>query len=122
MTKLFKDDFLKLLEMLKSGKHFAFTRFSDGELDILKNMRLLLGPGIVQVGKRISRKNYKPVDHKDFNPEIPEHQIFRTRLIEAYMFRKKNYFKGLSCRCCVGESNFNWMLNLHGPGDDEHLT
>lgn len=122
MAKLFKDDFFKLLNILKSGEPFAFSRFSDGELDILKNIRLLLGPGIVQVGKRISRKNYKPVDHKDFDPVIPEHQLFRTRLIEAYMFRKENYFKGLSCRCCVGRANFKWMLDLHGPGDDEHLT
>ena len=32
-----------------------------------------------------------------------------------------NYFKGISCRCCVGEVNFNWQLeNL--DGDKDNLT
>lgn len=121
-SRKFNEDFQYLLAKLKDGENFAFTRFSDGELDILQNLRLILETNHVQVGDWHAKKNYRPVDHKDFNPEVPEHQVFRESLFSAFKFRKHNYFKGLSCRCCVKPEDADWMIEQHGPGDDEHLT
>ena len=42
MSKNFKEEFDKLLGMIKSGENFAFTRFSDGELFIMQNKTVIL--------------------------------------------------------------------------------
>ena len=98
-TRNFQEDFYYLLNKLKQGENFAFQRFSDGEMDVMQNLHLQLAHNIVKVGNWQIRKNYQEVDYKEFNPKIREHQIFRERLIEAFKFCKKNYYKGISCRC-----------------------
>ena len=37
--KDFHNDFNGVLEMIKSKQHFAFTRFSDGELYMMQNRK-----------------------------------------------------------------------------------
>lgn len=113
--KDFEDDFYKLLALLKVGEPFAFNRFSDGELYILQNKELILDDNLVKIGDRVEKGPYQTEDFKRFHPE--EHAFYRDRLIDAFRFTKKNYFKGLSCRCCVGEENFKWQLDFHGPHD-----
>jgi hypothetical protein len=113
--KSFVGDFYKLLNLLKAGEPFAFNRFSDGELYILQDKELVLDAKQVKVGEKISEGIYKQEDHKRFHPE--EHSFYRDRLIDAFKFQKKNYFNGLSCRCCVGEENFQWQLDFHGQTD-----
>jgi len=109
--KDFREDFHKLLGKLKTGENFAFSRFSDGELFLLKNEKLVIdnsGP-------------YSEQDHKSFDPD--KHRAQHDKLVECLQFKKHNYFKGISCPCCVGEANFMWQVNLHGTDkNDEHLT
>jgi hypothetical protein len=114
--KHFEEDFYRLLGLLKKGEPFAFNRFSDGELYILQNQELILGENLVKIGDRVEGGAYKTDDFKHFHPV--EHAFYRDRLIEAFRFVKKNYFKGLSCRCCVGDVHFQWQLDFHGPYDD----
>ena len=40
--KKFKNDFLYFLSKIKSGKNFGFSRFSDGELFIIQNKKLII--------------------------------------------------------------------------------
>lgn len=114
--KNFEDDFYRLLKLLKMREPFAFNRFSDGELYILQNKELILDAGQVKVGQDVSKGIYQAEDHKRFHPE--EHSFYRDRLIDAFMFTKKHYFNGLSCRCCVGEENFQWQIDFHGDYDE----
>lgn len=115
--KDFVEDFYKLLALLKNGQPFAFNRFSDGELYILQNKELILDANQVKVGHKITKGIYKEEDFKRFNPE--EHSFYRDRLVDSFLFDGANYFKGLSCRCCVGEDNFKWQLDfLHGTNDE----
>ncbi len=108
--KEFKKDFNKLLNLLRSKEPFAFNRFSDGELFILQNKELILDKNLVKVGTNVSGGPYQKEDFKRFDPE--EHAFFKDKLVESFKFSKKNYFKGLSCRCCVGQEDFDWQLNL----------
>lgn len=117
--KNFEDDFFKLMRLLKAREPFAFNRFSDGELYILQDKELILDAQQVKVGEKVTEGLYKEEDFKRFNPS--EHCFYRDRLVDSFRFRKKNYFKGLSCRCCVGAENFQWQLDFHGEYD-EHLT
>lgn len=117
--KNFVDDFYRLVSLLKAREPFAFNRFSDGELYILQNREVLLGDNVVKIGDKVTKGHYQKEDFKHFLPA--EHSFHRERLAEAFRYTAKNYFKGLSCRCCVGEENFRWQLEFHGK-EDENFT
>jgi len=114
--KNFEKDFYKLCGLLKAKEPFAFNRFSDGELFILQDKELILDAKQVKVGNQVTEGLYKKEDFKHFNPQ--EHSFYRDRLADAFRFQKKNYFNGISCRCCVGEENFQWQLDFHGEYDE----
>ena len=105
-----------LLDFLKNRTPFAFNRFSDGELFILQNKELILGEVNSQVGNNIINIGYKKEDHKHFKPE--EHSFYRDKLVDSFLHKQENYFKGLSCRCCIGQKDFEWQLDFHGEYDD----
>ena len=104
---------------LKNNENFAFSRFSDGELRIMQNLELVLGDTFYKIGDSVNNGNYYPEDRKDVDPI--KHPHIREKLMEAYKFKKQNYYVGLSCRCCVGETDFNQMIDWR-DGDDEFLT
>lgn len=108
-----------LQKKLKSGENFAFSRYSDGEMNIMQNQHLVLDNKSTRLdGKKVGMK-YDDVDHKEYDPD--KHGSFRDRLMEAYRFHAENYFVGLSCPCCVGRENNIWMKEQRGS-DDECLT
>ncbi|MFT5703971.1 MAG: hypothetical protein ACI9TO_001352, partial [Rickettsiales bacterium] len=108
--KSFKGDFDKIRKLLAEKTPFAFNRFSDGELFILQDKELILGENIIQVGNEVISGGYKKEDHKHFDPE--EHKFYRDRLVDSFKFCSNNYFKGISCKCCVGEKDFRWQLDF----------
>lgn len=114
--KSFEGDFYRTYNLLKAQEPFAFNRFSDGELYILQNKEVILDANLVKVGSEVTKGLYKEEDYKRFHPA--EHSYYRDRLIDSFKFTKRNYFKGLSCRCCVGDENFQWQLDFHGDYDD----
>ena len=117
--KDFKGDFNKLRAKLKNGENFAFLRFSDGEVFVLQNKRLELNEDHYIIGEGRGSGWYNKEEQKKFIPE--EHGFYRDKLEDSLKFKKKNYYKGISCRCCIGENDFNWQVELAG-GDDETLT
>jgi hypothetical protein len=105
--KNFKSDFEKFRDLLLANVPFAFARYSDGELFILQNKELRLEHG------------FQPQDHKHFHPVT--HQNVRQKLIEAFTYKSPNYYKGISCKCCVGEAAFYEQLALN-QNQEEDLT
>ena len=120
LQKNFSGEFNKLLNKLKKGENFAFSRFSDGELFMLQGKKVVLAKDHYITGDEKGHGIYPEEEQKNFDPE--EHEFHRDRLIDAFQFRKKNYFKGVSGKVDVGEKDFKWQLNLYGHGDREHLT
>jgi hypothetical protein len=119
MQKNFREHFGMFVNKIQNNEPFGFARYSDGEMYILKNVESKLDTGILQIGDRVQQAPYKPEDFKHFNPN--EHGVYQQKLVEAYKHKQMNYFKGISCSCCVGKENFDWQVDLHG-GDDESLT
>lgn len=117
--KSFRYDFARFLTKVMFHQPFAFGRFSDGQLFIMQGKHLTLGNGITRIGDNVTPSNFQPEDHKNFDPK--QHKFYQQRLMQAYKFKKHNYYKGLSCRCCVGQQSFKWMIEQHG-GDDQSLT
>lgn len=108
-----------LQKKLKAGEPFAFSRYSDGELDIMQNKKVVLDDKSTRRDGAVVGITYDKSDHKEFDPV--RHKKFHEDLIRAYQHHQDNYFVGLSCPCCVGKENNEWMKELRG-GDDDHLT
>ena len=117
--KNFREHFAKFTEMIRNDEHFAFARYSDGELYILQNKELVLGQNLIQIGEQKQSGNYQAPDFKHYDPK--EHGFYQQKLVEAYKHRQSNYYKGISCSCCVGKEAFDWQVELH-DGDDDSLT
>lgn len=119
MNKDFRQHFYMFLNKLKTNENFAFCRFSDGEMFMMQNKKLVLNDSVAIIDQNVHSKSYAKEDHKDFDPS--KHSFYRERLMESYKFKKHNYYVGLCCRCCQGQQNFDWMIRERG-GDDENLT
>jgi hypothetical protein len=117
--KTFKGDFDKLKNKLINGENFAFTRFSDGEVFVLQNKRLELNENHYIIGDIRGGGFYNSEEQKKFIPG--EHEFFRQKLEDSLKFKKHNYYRGISCKCCIGPEIFKWQVDLAG-GDDETLT
>lgn len=117
----FKQDFFRLLNMLKQGEHFAFTRFSDGEILVMQNKELILESTFVKAGDITHNFGYSEDDYKCYNPATDS--ALSQMLVEAYRFKKKNYFVGGICRnCnCASAEYAQWMHEEYGALD-EHYT
>lgn len=116
-NKTFEGDFQSVKKMLIDGENFAFSRFSDGEVYIMQGHEVLLAKDHCNVKKQITRVPYSEDDLKHFNPK--EHEFFRQKLVESFTHRQHNYIKGISCRCCIGQTDFDWQLKLLGKGYDD---
>lgn len=117
--KNFRQHFSFFYKKLLENENFAFARYSDGELYILQNKELKLDQGIIKIENNVQFGPYERPDFKHFDPT--QHSFYQQKLVEAFKHRQPNYYKGISCKCCVGNENFDWQIKLHG-GDDESLT
>jgi len=117
--KNFREHFINFKNKLENQEQFAFSRYSDGEMYILQNKELVLGNGVIQIGDKKQGGIYQQPDFKHFDPN--EHSFYQQKLVESLQYKQPNYFKGISCSCCVGKEQFDWQVDLAG-GDDESLT
>ena len=53
MQKNFREHFAKFTDMIRRDEHFAFARYSDGELYILQNKELVLSEGNLVLQDRV---------------------------------------------------------------------
>ncbi len=127
--KIFKEEFNKLLFLLERGTPFSFSRFSDGEVTILRNKRLVLGDGFFIQGDihgdspyQVPQNTYPDEERKDFDPS--KDSFFHKKLTEAFLYRKENYFKGIPPQNGGHDKDSSWhfCVDLYGSGDDKHLS
>ena len=128
MVKDFKQEFYKLLGLVKSREPFAFSRFSDGEVTILRGKHLELGRGFFiqhdihgERKVRVSPDTYNEEEQKKFDPLTDK--WLQDRLTEAFKHRQHNYFKGIPAQNALdGGKSWKFCKDLYGDGDDEHLS
>lgn len=119
--KDFREHFFLLMNKLNKGENFAFSRFSDGELRIMQGKKLILAADHYQIGDQKVNSSYYPEDRKNIDPV--EHLHIKNKLMEAYQHLQHNYYVGLSCRCCVGQDDFNQMISWYkGDPNSDLLT
>ena len=85
--KKFKKDFNILFKKLKEYENFAFLRFSDGELFVLQNKKLIISKRywVLEDKKYFAKFNYE--ETKKFLPS--KHQFYQKKLYQSLIFEKK---------------------------------
>lgn len=96
--KTFKDEIVKIYDMLASKKRFSFSKYADGEWSIMCG---------------------KYINNKEFSFSIFD-RFYKNKLIESFKFKDKNYFVGISCYCCQGENYFK--MKEFSEQTEENLT
>jgi len=114
-------DFFTLLNKLKNGENFAFTRFSDGEVFVMQNKKVVLETDHVEVGDTRMSFGYSEDDYKEFLPE--RDGFVREGLLDAFSYKKKGYFVGAGCAACTCaiEEYIPWLQEIYKNGP-EHWT
>jgi hypothetical protein len=128
MVKDFTEEFNKLLKLVKSDESFCFTRFSDGEITILRNKPVVLADNyFIQGDLHGESKNFVPKgtynkeEQKEFFPK--KHAFFHRRLLESFLFKKHNYFKGIPAQNCLDNGDsWKFCVDMHGEDDLKHLS
>lgn len=100
-NKDFNEDIKILFNKLKNGEKFSFSKYADGEFEILINRKIT------------------NCDNWTFNPKID--QKYREELLKSFKYNDKGYYIGISCPCCVSTKDVNWMRNTI-TCDLENLT
>jgi len=124
--KSYKEEFDKLLNLIKSKTPFAFARYSDGEVAVLRNKTVVLAEDHfiqedIYGNQKIYANTYMPEEQKKFIPE--ENQKQYNKLVEAFTFKKKNYIKGIIGQEALdGNSSWKFCTELYGPKDWENLS
>lgn len=97
-NKTFRGDLEIMFNALLSGENFAFSKFADGELAILK------GNNIDLTQKCNGEFKYNQNEKLD--------EIFRDRLMQSLKLQDPRYFVGIGCPCCIGNEDFQLMKNM----------
>ncbi|MDD5318602.1 MAG: hypothetical protein PHF79_02155 [Candidatus Pacebacteria bacterium] len=96
--KNFRNEIEKIYTMLVSGKKFSFSKYADGEWSIMKG---------------------RGVNNKEFSYRFWD-RFYKNKLIESFKFKDSDYYVGISCYCCQGDSYYK-MKEFSGQ-DEDHLT
>jgi len=99
--KEFTEDIKILFNALKNSEKFSFSKYADGEYAILIN------------------KNITNCDNWTFNAD--KDSKYREELLYSFKYSEPGYYVGISCPCCVGEEDTNWMRDNVGVSN-ENLT
>jgi len=105
-------DLDRLEQLVRERTPFTFVRFSDGEIEILRNRKLVIAGGVTEFrGKRFS--NQFPVfDQKHFDPQCG--QDVRRDLLASAIFCEGAYFKGVPTQHNNALGDREFMLRLNG--------
>ena len=130
MVKNFTQELFKFIDKLKNQEHFAFSRFSDGEVRVLQNKKLVLTEDTITIDNHVNQRGDKLSinEQKEFDPD--KHSWIREKLQEAISFNKQGYYKGISCKCCLSgahgmtpEEEVKWLIKESKlDAYDEHLS
>lgn len=117
-----KVHFTSFMNLLNSRKPFTFIRFSDGEVEVLRNRKLMISNRKTFFRGKVYSNNYPKMDTKIFDPL--RDQKFRKDLLGSCIFKSAFFFKGIRTFSINDtESIFDreFLLRLNG-GFDRQIT
>ena len=110
-----KSDIQEIYHLVKSRKPFTFIRFSDGEVELLRNRKLVIDDGsILFKGKKFTH-NFPLYDRKIFDPKADF--LIRSLLIESLVHTEESYYKGLVVSSNNQREDRDFLLRMNGGLD-----
>jgi len=109
----------RLESRIKPESPITFIRFSDGEMDILRNHKAVIADKITYARGHTFESNFPAFDFKTFLPE--KNSDVRSDLIESAMYRSDRYYIGIPTAHNNAIADREFMLRLHG-GYDAQVT
>lgn len=91
--KLFQEEIKKFYNKLCNKENFSLARFGDGEMLAMRGDTIASGCG-----------------EWNTNGALPQYEIARNLLREAFTYQDPGYHVGIVCPCCQGEDNFKKMV------------
>jgi len=107
------------IDKLKSKEPFSFVRFSDGEIEVLRNRYLEINNGKTFFRGREFTNTFPVFDTKKFDPDL--HQNIRKDLLSSALFRGNFFYKGVPTLHNDALKDREFLLRLNG-GFDARMT
>lgn len=98
---------------------FTYVRFSDGEIELLRNRKLSIDGGVTEFRGRRFANQFPNFDQKHFDPHSG--QDIRRDLMASAVFRGNTYFKGIPTSHNNAIIDREFMLRLNG-GFTQQMT
>ena len=112
-------DLLRFQKMLEGGEAFTFVRFSDGEMEIIRNRYLKIGGGEISFRGATYKNIYPEHDSKTFDPS--QHNQIRSDLVESAKHNSESYYIGIPTSHNKMLRDRNLMVRLNG-GLNQFIT
>lgn len=104
---------------LKNKEPFSFVRFSDGEVEILRNRYLEINNGTTAFRGRVFRNTFPVFDTKKFDPDVNKN--LRMDLLGSALYKNKFFYKGIPTEHNNAIIDRELLLRLNG-GFDTNMT
>jgi hypothetical protein len=112
-------DLSRIKKLLLDSIPFSFIRFSDGEMEILRDRYLHISPGKTVFKGRTFDNSLPIYDSKTYDPK--RHKSLRRDLLASAMLRKNLFFKGVPANHNNLLADREFMVRLNG-GMSEFIT
>jgi hypothetical protein len=110
-------DFEVVLNKIRNKEPITFVRFSDGEMEIIRNKELIIKEGEIIWSKGKINHSYPRFDFKTFKPKTDFD--LRADLIDSAEFRSENYIKGIPTSHNNAISDRDLMIKLNENSETE---
>lgn len=104
--------FDELKRLINNETPFTYLRFTDGELEIIRNQIFVIADGAVEWRRGKFNVGYPVYDSKTFLPE--RDAILRQAVIDSAKHRGLHYLKGIPTRSNNALSDKDLMIELNG--------
>jgi hypothetical protein len=105
-------DLIKFKKMVSNREPFTFIRFSDGEIEILRNRFLKINNHEIIFKGKTYKNIYPDYDSKLFDPNLHSH--IRNDLLEAAKYKSWNYYIGIPSTHNNMREDRDYLVSLQG--------
>lgn len=105
-------DLHRLMVLARDRKPFTFIRFSDGEVEVLRNRKLEIANGVTEFRGKLSSNHFPVFDQKRFDPALGI--AIRTDLLHSAIYCDDVYFKGIPTKHNNAIIDREFLLRLNG--------